>query len=44
MAFGLVSCDDGHINDPVYNESNATYTARLTGTFRSVGTWSGSYS
>ena len=44
MVFGLVSCDDGHINDPVYNESNATYTTRLTGTFRSVGTWSGSYS
>ena len=41
---GLTSCDDGHINDPVHNDGGATYTARLSGTFHSVGTWSGSYS
>ena len=40
----MASCDDGHIDDPVYNGGSATYTAQVTGTFQSVGTWAGSYS
>lgn len=40
----MASCDDGHVDDPVYNNSEESYNVQIIGTFKSLSTWSGSYS
>lgn len=40
----LISCDDGYVKDPVYEDTGSTYTIKMTGTFKSLKTWSGDYS
>ena len=40
----LASCDDGHVDDPVYNDYSEKYIVKITGTFKSRQTWTGNYS
>ena len=50
--FGLLSvlvlmfsaCDDGHVDDPTTVIESTGYTAYVSGTFKKVDSWSGSYS
>lgn len=44
LAMTLTSCDDGHVDDPVYEDTTDYYTAEITGTFKSLHTWTGDYS
>lgn len=39
-----VSCDDGHVDDPVFQHNTEGYNVQITGTFRSQNTWTGNYS
>lgn len=38
------SCDDGLITETGYEHTNTSYTIKLTGTFKSLKSWSGDYS
>lgn len=40
----LTGCDDGHVDDPVYVNTDDSYTVEMTGTFQSLNTWNGTYS
>lgn len=40
----LAGCDDGHVDDPVYHNTEDSYTVEITGTFQSLDTWNGTYS
>lgn len=44
LSLSFVSCDDGHVDDPVYDDHSETYTVQITGTFKSLNTWIGTYS
>lgn len=37
------SCDDGHVDDPVYADDTASRVARVVGTFRGLETWGENY-
>ena len=43
LALQLVGCDDGHVDDPVYVNTEDSYNVQITGTFQSLNTWTGSY-
>ena len=43
-AWSLSSCDDGHVDDPVYSNTNDSYNVQIIGTFKSLNTWNGTYS
>ena len=38
------SCDDGHIDDPVFDYCSDGYNVQITGTFKRLDTWTGNYS
>ena len=38
------SCDDGHIDDPVFDYNSDGYNVQITGTFKRLDTWTGNYS
>ena len=40
----LSSCDDGHVDDPVFQHSGDGYEVLLRGSFSGLSTWSGGYS
>lgn len=40
----LSGCDDGYVAESVANEDVEYYNAKITGTFKSLNTWTGSYS
>lgn len=42
--WSLMSCDDGHVDDPVYVNTEDSYNVQITGTFKSLNTWNGTYS
>ena len=44
LSQSLISCDDGHVDDPVFTYDDESYTIQITGTFKSLKTWTGSYS
>lgn len=43
LALNLVGCDDGHVDDPVYHHTSDSYTVEITGVFKSIDTWNGTY-
>ena len=44
ICMATVSCDDGHVDDPVFQHNTEGYNVQITGTFRSQNTWTGNYS
>lgn len=40
----IVACDDGHVDDPVFENNADGYNVQITGTFKGVSTWTGNYS
>ena len=44
LSQGITSCDDGHVDDPVYVDDNNYYNVMITGNFTHLKTWSGDYS
>ena len=39
-----VACDDGHVDDPVFEHNADGYNVQITGTFQRLNTWTGDYS
>lgn len=39
----LASCDDGYVDDPVYEDSHTGYSVKITGTFEGVDQWGENY-
>lgn len=40
-ALALASCDDGHVDDPVYVDTTKTYSVVVSGTFHGKDQWQG---
>lgn len=39
----LASCDDGHVDDPVYVDDTKAYSVRIIGTFNGMSDWNDDY-
>ena len=44
LGMSFTACDDGHVDDPVYEHTSDGYQVQITGTFKSLDTWTGAYS
>ena len=44
VAWSMCSCDDGHVDDPVFENTEDSYNVEITGKFQSLNTWRGTYS
>lgn len=40
----IVSCDDGHVDDPIFKHNTEGYNVQITGVFKKLNTWTGNYS
>ena len=40
----LSSCDDGHVDDPVYNDLTERFVVKIKGIFKNRQSWTGNYS
>lgn len=43
LLLAATSCDDGHVDDPVYVDNTAACAARVVGTFRGMEAWGDNY-